>query len=51
MRVAGGDPLLITNGMDDALSSFPPDVFSFNAKDDGTVIERNEDHITIQYKD
>lgn len=51
MRVAGGDPLLITNGMDDALSSFTPDVFSFNAKDDGTVIERNEDHITIQYKD
>lgn len=51
MRVAGGDPLLITNGMDDALTSFTPDVFSFNAKDDGTVIERNEDHITIQYKD
>lgn len=32
MRVAGGDPLLITNGMDDALSVFTPDVFSFNAK-------------------
>lgn len=51
MRVAGGDPLLITNGMDDALSVFTPDVFSFNAKQDGRIIERDDDHIVIQYND
>ena len=51
MRVAGGDPLLITNGMDDALSVFTPDYFSFNAKKDGRVIERDEDHIVVQYDD
>lgn len=51
MRVNGGDPLLITNGMDDALSSFTPDYFSFNAKSDGRIIEKNDDHITIQYDD
>lgn len=51
MRVAGGDPLLITNGTDDAISNFTPDVFSFNAKDDGTIIEQNKDHIMIQYID
>ena len=51
MRVAGGDPLLITNGMDDALSVFTPDVFTFNAKQDGRIIERDDDHIVVQYKD
>ena len=51
MRVAGGDPLLLTNGMDDALPQFTPDYFSFNAKKDGKIIERDEEHITIQYKD
>ena len=51
MRVAGGDPLLITNGMDDALSVFTPDVFSFNAKQDGRIIEEDADHIVVQYKD
>ena len=49
MRVAGGDPLLITNGMDDALTIFTPDVFSFNAKDDGTIVERDDKHIVIRY--
>lgn len=51
MRVNGGDPLLITNGMDDALTIFTPDVFSFNAKADGRIIERDNDHIVVQYKD
>ena len=51
MRVAGGDPLLITNGTDDAISNFTPDVFSFNAKDDGRIIERDEEHIVVQYND
>lgn len=51
MRVACGDPLLVTNGMDDALSVFTPDVFSFNAKQDGRIIEEDDDHIVIQYKD
>ena len=49
MRVANGDPLLITNGMDDALSSFTPDYFSFNAKENGRIIERDDHNIVIQY--
>ena len=51
MRVVAGDPLLITNGMDDALTMFTPDVFSFNAKQDGKIIERDDSHIVIQYVD
>jgi len=51
MRVAGGDPLLITNGMDDALSNFTPDYFSINAKMDGKVVEKTSDHIVVKYKD
>ena len=51
MRVAGGDPLLITNGMDDALSIFTPDVFTFNAKQDGRIIEKDDEHIVVQYDD
>ena len=51
MRVEGGDPLLITNGMDDALTVFTPDVFSFNAKNDGNIVERDDEHIVIRYKD
>lgn len=51
MRVAGGDPLLITNGMDDALTNFTPDYFSFNAKQDGKIVERDDNHIVVQYKD
>ena len=51
MRVAGGDPLLITNGMDDALSQFTPDTFSFNAKMDGKIVERDDEHIVVEYKD
>ena len=51
MRVAGGDPLLITNGMDDALPRFTPDVFTFNAKQNGRIIERDDEHIVVQYDD
>lgn len=51
MRVAGGDPLLITNGMDDALSNFTPDYFSVNAKQDGKIMEKTNEHIVIKYKD
>lgn len=51
MRVDGGDPLLITNGTDDALSIFTPDVFTVNAKKDGRIIERDDEHIVVQYDD
>lgn len=51
MRVAGGDPLLITNGMDDALVNFTPDYFSVVAKQDGKVVERDDEHIVVKYKD
>lgn len=49
MRVAGGDPLLITNGMDDALVNFTPDYFSVVAKDNGKVVEKDDEHIVVAY--
>lgn len=49
MRVQAGDPLLLTNGMDDALVNFTPDYFSVVAKDDGKIVERTNDHIFIKY--
>lgn len=50
MRIAGGDPLLLTNGMDDVLTNFTPNYFSFNAKENGKVIEKDAEHILVQYK-
>lgn len=51
MRVACADPLLITNGADDAISKFTPDIFSFNAKQDGKILEKTNEHIVVRYKD
>lgn len=51
MRIAGADPLLITNGMDDALSNFTPDYFSINAKQDGKIVEKTNEYIVVKYKD
>jgi hypothetical protein len=51
MRVQGGDPLLVTNGADDALANFTPDVFSVCAKQDGKIVERTDEYIVVKYKD
>lgn len=51
MRTKQGDPLLITNGADEALPYLTPDVFSYNAKNDGKVLEKTDDYIILEYKD
>lgn len=51
MRVQGGDPLLVTNGADDAISRFTPDVFSVCAKQDGRIVEKTDEYIVVKYKD
>lgn len=52
MRTKASGPLLITNGSDEALPYMCSDVFSFKAKNDGTVIEIVENqYMILEYKD
>ena len=51
MRVQGGDPSLITCGMDDALANFTPDVFSVVAKQNGKIVEKTNEYIVVKYND
>ena len=51
MRTIESDPLLITCGADDALAYLTQDKFAFKAKEDGEIIEVNDDYILIKYKD
>lgn len=51
MRTRYSTPILITNGMDQALPHFTPDYFSVVAKQDGTVIEKTDKHLIVKYKD
>ena len=59
MRCAQNDPLLVTNGADEALPYLTSDIFSFKAKQDGTVVELNVtddpkgvgNYMVIEYKD
>lgn len=39
MRCAQNDPLLVTNGADEALPYLASDIFSFKAKQDGVIVE------------
>lgn len=51
MRVKKSDPLLISNGADQALPYLTSNTFSFNAKEDGKVIEKTEDYMIVEYSD
>ena len=51
MRTAESDPLLVTNGADEALAYMTLDKFAFKAKKDGVVKEVTDDYIIIEYKD
>lgn len=51
MRVNKSTPLLISNGADMALPYITSNVFSFNAKNDGKVIELTDDYMIVEYKD
>lgn len=51
MRVKKSMPLLISNGTDMALPYITSNVFSFNAKQDGKVLEVTDEYMILQYKD
>lgn len=50
MRCNHSDPLLVTTGADEALPYLISNIFAFKAKDNGTVIEKTDDHMVIEYK-
>lgn len=52
MRAVNSDPLLVTNGSDEALAYLTSDTFSFKAKKNGTIKEFKEGkYIIVQYDD
>lgn len=50
VRTEDSDPLLVTNGMDEAMPYFTTDRFAYKAKEDGKVLELTDDYIIIEYK-
>jgi hypothetical protein len=51
MRCINADPLLVTNGADEALPYIASDIFAFKAKAPGEVIELvPDDYMIVQYK-
>lgn len=50
MRCNHSDPLLVTTGADEALPYLISNIFAYKAKDDGTIIEKTDDHMVIEYK-
>lgn len=49
MRTSIGDPLLVTNGADEALVYLTSDTFSHKAKGRGKVKEKTDDYMVIEY--
>lgn len=50
MRIKHSDPLLITNGVDEALPYMLSNTFSHKTKDAGEVVEKTDELMIIQYK-
>ena len=50
VRTVDSDPLLVTNGADEALAYMTTDRFAFKAKDKGVVSEITEDYMIIDYQ-
>lgn len=50
VRTEKSDPLLVTNGADEALAYMTTDKFAFKAKDDGFIKELTDDYVIIEYK-
>ena len=44
------DPLLVTNGSDEALAYYTSDIFAFKAKGNGKVIEKTDEYMIVEYK-
>ena len=51
VRTEDSDPLLVTNGSDEALAYLTSDRFAFKAKKEGKIIEMDDKHILIEYVD
>lgn len=46
----GAQPVLISNGVDELVPAYLTEEFSYVAREDGQVIDINEDYMIIQYK-
>jgi hypothetical protein len=51
VRTEDSDPLLVTNGADEAMPWLTSDRFAFKAKKDGIISEVTDDYIIIAYDD
>ena len=51
MRVKNSMPMLISNGMDQALPYMITNTFAFKAKDDGKIIEKTDKYMILEYRD
>lgn len=49
VRTKKSDPLLVTNGTDEALPYITTDLFAFKAKDDGIISEITDNYIVVTY--
>lgn len=51
MRTTVSHPLLVTNGADEALPYLTSDTFSWKAKGNGTIKEKTDEYMIIDYND
>ena len=51
MRTAISHPLLVTNGADEAITYLTSDTFAWKSKGKGTIIEKTDDYMVVQYED
>lgn len=50
VRTVNSDPLLISNGADEALPYLISDTFAFKSKDTGTVVYKDDSTMIVEYK-
>ena len=50
ISTAAAQPVLISNGMDEVAAAYLTEEFSYVAREDGQVIDMNDDYMIIQYK-
>ncbi len=49
VRTEDSDPLLVTSGADEVMPYLTTDRFAFKAKEDGIVLEANDNYILVEY--
>lgn len=50
VSTAEAQPVLISNGIDEVIPAYLSEEFSYVAREDGKVLDLNEDYLIIQYK-